>query len=682
MAIAALAVETRTLERRVLFAELAVIDDCIKKHSLHDRISNFVYDWLTRFRYELKSSDDRDTLIDKYARELKITLIDPIQGSILEEISYLGSDGVTYGEKALFCTLSAQSIENRGRSPAFPQEKKHFFAVRHLVAETSIRFLKKVEGNIPTPPSIESLYQNLLIEKRLPTILKDKEHATFLDDLDHLKDALETEGNDTMTKNIRLCYQRLIEDLSSTENFSEIRRDFLLTIQKIFCDAHKGSALEKTSFLGSDGHAYGKRALYVYLEHRNIDKMRSSPKHPDAEDIFTIKRYPLAEAVFSLLKKHDAALAPLHDLSKEYKTLKRSGLPRLPLTEEISIEEEKGYIERSLHQSEARTSNASFEHTPRVRLQAELSIINDLLRLPFIDDLTTKIHQWHGRFILAIRHIEDPTEIIKEFIGSLLDIIGPSAEKKMYLGSDGKIYGKKQLYLSLKDLPPGFFAQKHPIADGVIAWLQRYGIDIKVSSDLVEEYQKMKSEGLPELPLDPVKARRQERIFNLRQARIKREEKEKEAKETAQKAAHDAAKAFIDEAMRGFHEEAEEIKAEEKVRIETAKAKHKDLEEELQAEETIWASKNAILRKRLDQLDERIDQIWIGTIEAERSISHLEASIAATTKAIEDKNERDEKTAWATIAKVAACAAVSYFTGMSISEPSGGGIMIGTTIPI
>lgn len=682
MAMPVLVVEGRVPERRELFAELTEIANSVRDHSLHDRVSLYVSDWQGRFHEELRRSDDRARILHRYAEELKIELIDPVEGAPLEEVSYLGSDGGVYGDRALSCYLSELEEVYKGRSPLRPLERKRLFVVKHLVVEAAVRFLAKRGLAEPLPHRIETCYQNLVREGRVPEKQVNQARVKLQDELDLLQDAIRIPIDDMMAVRIKTWHGKFIEELSRSDNVDEVRGRYIRVMQEMFCDSIAGSPLEKESYLGNDDQVYGKRALYVYLEKRALDKMTRSPKSPDVEEMFTVQRHPIVEAVFAWLKKQDSALLPTERITRCYKELKAIGLPRLPTTRRIVLEEERGYIERNRPREEAEVPRAAlpFEHTPRMRIRAELAIINDLLRLPFTDETTRQIHDWHGRFVLAIRNLEDPSPIIEEFKTELVAIIGPFAEKISYLGSDGIVYGKKRLYVSLEGMFPELIVQRHFIVEGLFLWLRRHGVHLTPSVEIVEAYQKIKALGLPELPTDPVRVQRQARIRRVREARLERERREREAREAAQKAAEDAARGYVDGVFGEFDEEARRIEAEERARAEAARQRDLEREEELRREEEGWTDRNEALQKRLDELDGRVDRIWQDVGRTEGAISRLEASIQATTKAIQDKNDRDEKNAWGTIAKVAAYAAASYATDLAISEATGGGgFIIGKT---
>lgn len=675
-------IEIRIPERRELFADLTEIAHSLRDHSLHDRISLYVHEWQSRFYRELKGNDDRASLLIKYTEEIKTQLIDPIEGSPLEEISYLGSDGQVYGTKALSCYISELPDAQKSRSPFCPKERKRFFVVRHLVAEAVTLFLTKRGLSNSPLTRIETCYQTLLRDGKVPILPTNQALVQLQDDLDLLQDAIRIPIDDMMAVRIETWHDRFVKDLNMATDVAEVKSRYIKIMQEMFRDNYTGSPLEKESYLGNDGQVYGKRALYVYLEKRDLDKMQRSPKNPDSEEIFTVQRHTIVEAVFAWLQKNGSAILPLDKISKCYKELKAAGLPRLPITRKIAIEEEMGYISRSRSKKEVEASKiaTSFEHTARVAIRAELAVINDLLRLPFTDEVTRKINDWHSRFVFAIRDIEDPAAVIEEFKEELIRLIGPFAEKISYLGSDGVVYGKKRLYVLLAKMDPEFIVQRHQIVEGLFVWLMRHGVKLTPPADIVEAYKKIKEEGLPELPLDPIKVHRQARIRKLREARMERERREREAEEAAYKATEEAARAYVDATLGGVAEETARLEAEEKKRAEAVRRRDIELNKELQKEEAGWKERNEVLQRRLDELNVRVDQIWHDVDKTEAAISTLEANIQATTKAIQDKNDRDEKNAWGTIAKVAACAAASYATGLAISEASGGGgFIVGKT---
>lgn len=321
-----------------------------------------------------------------------------------------------------------------------------------------------------------------------------------------------------------------------------------------------------------------------------------------------------------------------------------------------------------------------YEHTCRTRIYAELATMDRVLALPFTDPTSCSIRDWKKKFLTSIRNVENPTAIVEEYKQSLVDIIGMFAEKTSYLGSDGVVYGKRRLYVVLPERPRGFVVQRDPIVEAAFSWLVDHGIRLKPPADITEMYKKMKKEGtLPELPTDAEKVKRQERIRQIREARIAKEQKLKEAREAAQAA---AAGIGVDASLGGIPEKVRASQERWQKRMDEAKKKEAEREAELRAEEERWAKDNEELGRDVDGLEESVRQTTDKVRKSEESVSSLEKSIQETRQAIAERNARDEKNAWETIGKVAACAAIAYGTGMAVSEPSGGGLMVGTTFAI
>jgi hypothetical protein len=122
-----------------------------------------------------------------------------------------------------------------------------------------------------------------------------------------------------------------------------------------------------------------------------------------------------------------------------------------------------------------------FEHTERVRIQAELATLNNLLRLPYRDSVTAKIIEWHGHFVKAIKPVENVEPIIREHIEILRQILvdpitGAPLEKISYVqrGSD-VVCGRRALLYYMHERPSEWeFSCWEEHGGGSVPYITRY----------------------------------------------------------------------------------------------------------------------------------------------------------------------------------------------------------------
>ncbi len=325
---------------------------------------------------------------------------------------------------------------------------------------------------------------------------------------------------------------------------------------------------------------------------------------------------------------------------------------------------------------------APFEHTLKTKTRAELAVFNQLLSLLFQDPVTQCIDAWHGKFIEALRTLpaEEVDGAVARFEHELQAILvdpltHSSLEKISYLGSDGQVYGKRALHCYLNELPESrkgrspfkvdsdelFTIMRHPIIEGAVQWLRNHNIHTMPLASITERYKSLKGDSLlPELPTDLIKVKRQERVRQLVQRQRETERKEIELKERAKEESVRNARSYVDASLHGLN-------------VMATGTGDSDLLAEKEAD---WTRRNAVLTERIDALNARVEMIWEGVSQAEKSAALLEENIRATERAIEDRKSRAENNVWGSIAQVVAMAAVSAITGVSIYQPSGGGIGI------
>lgn len=122
-----------TALRRQLNAELVEIGEILTHYPSQDMMTKSIKSWYEGFRAAMRRQAEAHFVLDQYISLLQGILRDPISQAPLDEETYLGSDGITYGQKSLHLFNVSVSEEIRERLPMNPQGCKPFILVRHLV---------------------------------------------------------------------------------------------------------------------------------------------------------------------------------------------------------------------------------------------------------------------------------------------------------------------------------------------------------------------------------------------------------------------------------------------------------------------------------------------------------------------------------------------------------------------
>jgi len=171
--------------RRQLQAELLELKDLLGHTRLDDEMTNQIRKWHQTFFEELNPrgrgyiSVDEQSILDESIDTLKEILKSPLVIDFdneklleypLEEISYLGSDGETYGEKALCIYLSRMPAGLAGKSPASPNLDTQFTVTPHPVVRAVAEWLRKQGSPLEIDPEVEQGYRELVASNTLPEL--------------------------------------------------------------------------------------------------------------------------------------------------------------------------------------------------------------------------------------------------------------------------------------------------------------------------------------------------------------------------------------------------------------------------------------------------------------------------------------------------------------------------------
>lgn len=149
--------------RRRLTTELGTLETAFLAHTIDDRMSKEIKSWLGKFCKALKGRVSEEIIHGSFTRELQDLLRDPMPTfhSPLEKESFLGSDGETYGQKALAVYLSCMSANNRSRSPFQPGQDKQFTVQPHTLVNACAEWLQSHKNLLPPHPEVERAYREL-----------------------------------------------------------------------------------------------------------------------------------------------------------------------------------------------------------------------------------------------------------------------------------------------------------------------------------------------------------------------------------------------------------------------------------------------------------------------------------------------------------------------------------------
>ncbi len=331
------------------------------------------------------------------------------------------------------------------------------------------------------------------------------------------------------------------------------------------------------------------------------------------------------------------------------------------------------------------------EHTLRTKIRAELTVFNELLKMPFTDRLTKRIDFWHKRFVEALKVKDRLEERIVLFEGELQDIL-QGVEKRSYLGNDEYVYGERDLFCRLSDQTEFrkgrspvkhdserlFVIDRHLIAEGALQWLKKHHIRVVPPTEISAKYKQLKLENrLPTLPTTLLKAERLEKMRLIVRERERQVLVEMAVKEEAKAAIIAETRSFVDASLGAIDSRIEERERLELARGEAVKERGEALKAELAIEETAWSDRTAELKARLESLDTRVDDIWKGVTESEKAAALLEERISSVEKAIEERKAKAEDNLWGQVAEIVGKAVASHATGLMIASVAGGGTVIG-----
>ena len=152
--------------RRQILGELATINGILMNDSLRvpfrdDVMTAKICLWHGRFVREVRSNDNLYPIVAANIRSLREILVDPIEHSQLEKISYF-ANGMSIGRRAFSHYLHHEILTD----DVFP-------ATRHTIVECAVLYLQRQDAYDGPLPRMTETYKRLKREGALPEIMID-----------------------------------------------------------------------------------------------------------------------------------------------------------------------------------------------------------------------------------------------------------------------------------------------------------------------------------------------------------------------------------------------------------------------------------------------------------------------------------------------------------------------------
>jgi hypothetical protein len=161
-------IPTDALIRMRIKTELSRLGDALDSWPHADQMATLLRDWHGRFFQAIQLPfAEASTTHALFLDQLQRILIDPIRRAPLDERAVLGSDGVTYGYKALCLYLAMQP--NTHCSPLDPTSKTLFTTIPHDGVAATLRWLN-VFGGAQYDVQVESEFLDLERHNQVPAL--------------------------------------------------------------------------------------------------------------------------------------------------------------------------------------------------------------------------------------------------------------------------------------------------------------------------------------------------------------------------------------------------------------------------------------------------------------------------------------------------------------------------------
>lgn len=430
----------------------------------------------------------------------------------------------------------------------------------------------------------------------------------------------QSDCSDEVSKKIVMWHADFTASLESEGcSLESVVPHFFAELQNILRDTTPFQyPLDEETYIGNDGHVYGERILALLCEAKGTT---SSPCNPDFSERLIVRPHALARHLVSFAQTHDFLIED-EDLNSAYARIFSTKQPSIPI-------EKKGII----HESALRR-----------KFLSELRAVRDLLRTdPFEGSEFSSIIQ--GLYMLmheSLKSGADAGYLYSSFIESLAQLMR-SADEYTYMGSDGQMYGRKELtcLLAKEAFGAGFTVKVYPLARHLAKHLQKEGHTLPIDCAIEAEFQAI--ETFPEIPLEGQSSIRA-RLRALRKTR--------------EKAAHAASSNVQEKAQQEFsaiRSEIEAAKARVVAQAEEASADEAAMRQQLQDEIHRLKERLAGVREELEEVARRA-----GDVEDAQKV--LQEEIAKLDEAIKEEEGKRKNEPWELALTIAAVVAFEIAT--------------------
>jgi len=162
-----------TALRRRLRAELTALFDCVKQTASRDEMTSAISLWAHEFWEALLQDDTDEEIFTSFVQLMQELLVEPIYNTPFDEEPILGSDGVSYGNKAYIIWKDKIDAVYKGRAPMNIDRDELFTFVPHPVVKYAVNWLKS-HNKLQNSDWINNTYNEIILRPRLERIARIK----------------------------------------------------------------------------------------------------------------------------------------------------------------------------------------------------------------------------------------------------------------------------------------------------------------------------------------------------------------------------------------------------------------------------------------------------------------------------------------------------------------------------
>lgn len=308
--------------------------------------------WHESFKTALIPSVNLAQCEHGFLMRLQGILVDAILHRPLEEDCLLGSDGHTYGKKALTLYIS-------GFDHQFAVYHAPNFALDHTLNVASHPFVPslvvwlKEKNCFITDTALNDAYgrlqglgplpllptrQNQLVQRLMQQRIAREVKAALLlkgAEFQHLLNT--TPLDDALTVHLRNWNLLFQEAISTAQDVPATRKAMVEMLQEYLLDPIFLGAPIEDPLLGSDGVTYSEKGLALYMSRMQEPYAHRAPSFPEDDSLFTVAPHPIAKAMIDWLQE-TGEFHPSELVNGIYQVMVTQGrLPLIPTEANLNI---------------------------------------------------------------------------------------------------------------------------------------------------------------------------------------------------------------------------------------------------------------------------------------------------------------------------------------------------------